>query len=70
MKYGFWEETSDEEIMDGLLESQMVSEGISLMDYLHGFCSMFTLALHKKFGYPVFQCVSMDELDECGFENY
>ena len=70
MKYGFWEQTNDEEIMDGLLESQMVSEGVFLMDYLHGFCSMFALALHKKFGYPIFRCVSINELDECGFENY
>lgn len=61
---GLWEKAKKQGIpVEKYLESLEVDGGFFATDYLHGFCNMFALKLHKTYGYGMCICTSK-ETDE------
>lgn len=62
---GFWNEARLSEL--DFDEIEEIRAGTTcLMDYLHGICTIFALALHDLYGYPVYCLADPYEVEEYG----
>lgn len=66
---GFWKKQNKDLLDFNNLEQIVLGDigeaKISLLDYLHGHCTIAAIVLHDHFGYPIYRHWDNDEDDEC-----